>query len=123
MPEVGIDSHCSYPYECDFHTHCWSHVPDDSIFNLYRMSGSKKFELYDQGVLTYEDLPREFSLNQMQQKQVHARLTGEITLNKDIINKFMDNIVYPISFFDFETLQNPIPQFNGQRAYMQMPFQ
>ena len=123
IPDIGIGSHCSVPYECDFYEHCWLHVPEVSIFNLYRMGSSKKFELYGQGILTYEDIPKEFSLNAMQQKQVHAALTGEITLNKNIVHEFLDSILYPISFFDFETFQNPIPRFNGQRPYMQMPFQ
>ena len=123
MPIIDIGPHCSDPYECDFHEHCWSHVPDVSIFNLYRMGGDKKFELYEQGILTYEDIPQDMILNEMQQKQVKAILTGEITINKDVIHDFLNGINYPISFFDFETFQNPIPRFDGQRAYMQMPFQ
>jgi len=123
MPEIDIGPHCSDPHECDFHEHCWSHVPEISIFNLYRMWGSKKFELYEQGILVYEDIPQDMSLNEMQQRQVNAVLTGEITIDKDLINDFLDSIIYPISFFDFETFQNPIPRFDGQRAYMKMPFQ
>jgi hypothetical protein len=113
MPKIDIGPHCSDPYECDFHEHCWSHVPDVSVFNLYGMWGSKKFELYEQGILAYEDIPQDMSLNEMQQRQVNATLTGEITIDKDVIQKFLDSIIYPISFFDFETFQNPIPRFDG----------
>ena len=123
MPEIGIGPHCHDPYGCDFQAHCWSHVPDVSIFNLYRMWSDKKFELHDQGILSYEDIPKEVPLNAMQQKQVDAELTGEIILDKNIISNFLDSIKYPVSFFDFETFQNPIPRFDGQRAFMQMPFQ
>jgi len=123
MPDIDIGSHCSVPYECDFHEYCWSHVPDVSIFNLYGMWGSKKFELYEQGILTYEDIPQDMSLNETQKRQVNAVLKCEITIDKDVIHNFINSINYPISFFDFETFQNPIPRFDGQRAYMQMPFQ
>ena len=123
MPDIDIGKHCSDPYECDFHEHCWSHIPDVSIFNLYRMRGGKKFELYEQGILTYKDIPEELSLSEMQQKQVNAGLTGEIKIDKNVIQEFLGSIVFPISFLDFETFQNPIPRFYGQRPYMQMPFQ
>jgi hypothetical protein len=123
IPEIGIGPHCFNPYDCDFYEHCWTHVPDVSIFNLYGMRSQKKFELHDQGILSYEDIPKTVSLNKNQQRQVHASLTGEIIQNNKIIKDFLDSLVYPISFFDFETFQNPIPRFDGQRPYMQMPFQ
>lgn len=123
LPEIDIGPHCFDPHDCDFHEHCWSHIPDISIFGLYRMRWEQRFNLYDRGILTYENIPEDFHLNEIQQRQVNAVLTGEITIDKDIINNFLDSIIYPISFFDFETFQNPIPRFDGQRAYMKMPFQ
>lgn len=123
MPDIGIGQHCSDPYGCDFHDHCWAHVPDISIFNLYRMRSKQKFDLYERGVLNYEDIPENLSLSEIQEKQVAAISTGVITVDKGLIQEFLDGIDYPISFFDFETFQNPVPRFNGQRPYMQMPFQ
>jgi hypothetical protein len=123
MPEVDIGPQCSDPYDCDFRDHCWAHVPEVSIFNLYRLWGSKKFDLYDRGILSYADIPEDYPLNEMQQRQVASSLTGEIIIDPPVIRRFLDRIQYPISFFDFETFQNPIPRFEGQRPYMQMPFQ
>jgi hypothetical protein len=123
MPDIDIGLQCTDPFECDFREHCWSHVPEVSVFNLYRLRGSRKFELYRQGIVNYEDIPSDLELNEMQKTQVNASLTGEIIINEQIIKKFLDGITHPVSFFDFETFQNPIPRFEGQKPYMQMPFQ
>ena len=57
MPEIDIGPHCSDPYGCDFMGHCWGHIPPVSVFNLYRMNASVKFDLYNEGIVTFEDIP------------------------------------------------------------------
>lgn len=123
MPDTDIGLQCSNPHDCDFSEHCWKEIPYPSVFNLYWMSGVKKFELYYKGVVTYEDIPAGFRLNATQTLQVDTVRTGEPYINKDIIKEFLETIQYPINFFDFETFQNAIPRFNNQRPYMQIPFQ
>lgn len=39
------------------------------------------------------------------------------------IAQFLDNLEYPLYFFDYETLASLIPRFDGQRPYQQVPFQ
>ena len=124
MPDIDIGGHCSSPHGCDFWNHCWKHIPNPSVFNLYRMWGSKKFELYYKGIISYDDLiEKDISLNQTQRLQVESYKDGHIRIDKPIIKEFLDTIEYPINFFDFETFQNAIPRFDNQRPYAQMPFQ
>ena len=123
MPEIDIGLHCSDPYDCDFTEHCWAHIPDPSVFSLYKMSWTKKFKMYEDGIIKYEDIPDDYGLNDTQKLQVNALSNGEITIDKAIIKDFIDAIDCPISFFDFETFQNAIPRFDNQRPYMQMTFQ
>lgn len=66
MPNIDIGTHCSNPYSCDFESHCWEHIPNPSVFNLYWMNGSKKFEMYYKGIVNYEDIPLDFALNTTQ---------------------------------------------------------
>lgn len=120
---VDIGPHCSTPYDCDFRKQCWQDIPNPSVFNLYRMSSAKKFELYQSGVLSYEQIPPTQKLSKVQKIQVDAALSGDILINRPIINDFLKTVEYPIHFFDFETFQNAIPRFNGQKPYAQMPFQ
>ena len=122
-PDIDIGGHCSSPYACEFRDHCWKEIPSPSIFNLYWMNGSKKFEMYYKGMMTYDDIPEDFRLNATQTLQVSTAKTQEPYVDKKIIKDFLDTISYPINFFDFETFQNAVPRFDGQRPYMQMPFQ
>ena len=124
IPDIDIGTHCSDPHSCDFWSHCWKHIPKPSVFNLYRMNGTKKFELYYKDIVSYNDLTtHDVSLNQMQKLQVETYQNDTVTINKPIIKEFLDTIKYPINFFDFETFQNAIPRFNNQRPYAQIPFQ
>ena len=122
MPDIEIGAHCDDPFECDFSHLCWD-IPEVSVFNLYRMYSTKKLSLYKQGIVHYEDIPADYPLSEMQQLQVSAKLNNEVSIDKEIIREFLNSIRYPISFFDFETFQNAVPRFDGQRPYMQMPFQ
>ena len=123
MPEIDIGHHCSDPYECDFSDYCWKNIPEPSVFNLYRLNWSKKFDLYYSGVRKYEELPNNYALTEIQRLQVDAAKNNKVRVNKPIVEEFLNSIEYPISFFDFETFQNAIPRFDDQRPYMQMPFQ
>jgi len=87
------------------------------------MNGDKKFELYKNGIIEFKDTTDEIKLNKVQKLQVESILNKKTFIDKEIINNFTDSLEYPISFFDFETFQNSIPRFNGQRPYMQIPFQ
>ena len=122
MPEVEIGAHCDSPFECDFSHLCWV-IPEVSVFNLYRMYSTEKLSLYKQGIVHYEDIPSDYSLSEMQELQVSAKLNNEIRVDKDVICEFLNTVITPVSFFDFETFQNAVPRFDGQRPYMQMPFQ
>ena len=121
-PTIDIGPQCSDPHNCDFSQHCWSHIPGQSVFNLYRMSGQKKFELYRQGKIEYKDLATE-GLSEIQSVQVDSVLNNQAMIDPDIIHDFLDTLEYPINFLDFETFYEAIPRFDGQKPYMQMPFQ
>lgn len=123
IPEIEIGMQCSDPYDCDYRGYCWKDIPDPSIFNLYSMHKREKFEMYYQGMVHYDDIPEDFSLDAIQTLQVYTAKTQMPHIDKKIIKDFLNTIEYPINFFDFETFQNAIPRFDGQRPYMQIPFQ
>jgi len=122
-PQIAIGLQCSDPHRCDFRSHCWEDVPSPSVFDLYRLRADKKFNLYHQGIQTFEQIPVTKSLSKIQQIQVNSYLQQETLIDKNVIQDFIDTVQYPIHFFDFETFQEAIPRFDGQKPYMQMPFQ
>ncbi|KMP10572.1 hypothetical protein UR09_05450 [Candidatus Nitromaritima sp. SCGC AAA799-A02] len=122
-PRINIGPHCSDPYECDFHEHCWAHIPETSIFNISRLGAERKWALYNDGILKFEDLPDNYSLNPKQSIQVEAELTGKEYVDKKAIKEFLDTIHYPLYFLDFETINPAVPPFDGIRPYRKIPFQ
>ncbi len=122
-PAIDIGPHCSDPYDCDFHGHCWRHIPGYSIFNISRLSADKKWDLYRQGILRFEDIPLDFKLNDSQWQQVISELKGEAHINKAAISRFIDSLEYPLYFLDFESFQPPVPLFDHSRPYQQIVFQ
>jgi hypothetical protein len=122
-PDVLIGGHCNNPFECDFKPVCWQDVPEQSVLDLYRMNGDKKFALYNAGVTTLDQLPSGIKLNAMQKMQVDAYLSQRPFVNKNVIEDFLRGLTEPLYYLDFETFQEAVPRFDVQKPYEQMPFQ
>lgn len=121
MPFTDIGPCCSDPYECDFTGHCWSHIPDNSVFDL-RGKGIDRFALYRQGIIKQTDIPAG-TLNKAQHQQVSATIEQRDSLDQEKLKNFLDEIWYPICFLDFETFMSAVPLFDNSRPYQQIPFQ
>jgi hypothetical protein len=122
MPEILIGAHCNDPFGCDFSDHCWSGVPSVSVFDLYRLNSAKKFEAWHSGV-SMEDADKKMDLTTIQQLQVESYRDKQIRIDHKKLEQFLERLVYPLSYFDFETFMDAIPRFDAQRPYQQMPFQ
>jgi hypothetical protein len=122
-PRVDIGPHCSDPYDCDFQKHCWKHVPQPSVFGISRLSSEKKWTLYSEGILRFDDIPENYPLNQTQKIQVEAELTGKDFVDKNVIRNFLTSLYHPLCFLDFETFNPVVPPFDEVRPYQKIPFQ
>ena len=124
LPKVDIGPHCSDPYDCSFTGHCWKHVPEVSIFNISNLRSTKKWELYEEGVLEFKDIPLDYPLNEKQWQQVRTHLGDDVVhIEKKQISVFLEELIYPLWFLDFESINPAIPLYNGTRPYQQIPFQ
>lgn len=124
-PEIDIHENCKNPYLCGFWKYCTKHIPEPSVFNLYRMPFKKKIDHYRHGRIKYDDLM--FSGEVTNPKQLRQMLhylseQGDY-IDKDGIRDFLDTLSYPIYFLDFETMQPVIPEYVGTHPYAQIPFQ
>jgi len=124
-PQIDIGEHCFKPYECLFKNHCWQHVPEDSVFDLARMSAEKKFALYDSGISKLSDLDQETDeeFTVKQKLQILTAKTRTAYINKNGIAEFLDALQYPLYFMDFETFSPALPLFDESSPYEQIPFQ
>lgn len=121
-PEKTIGTHCHHPFSCDYKHHCWSHVPNNSVFDLYSPRG-KDWELYQKGILKLDDIPESEPLNHRQKLQIDGVKNGATFIDKNAISAFVSKVEYPLYFFDFETIFPAIPPLNDTRPFQQTPFQ
>lgn len=124
-PERELAIYCDKPYECEYKQYCHRHIKEPSVFSIHRLSASKKYDMYQDGIVTFEDVVREQpKLSEKQWRQVNASYYNEEpSINKEEIRRFLDGLTYPLYHLDFETYQQAIPQFDGVKPYMQIPFQ
>lgn len=123
VPDVDIGPHCTDPYECDFRSECWKHISEYSIFNIAGMRGKKKWDLYERGYIQLKDIPSDAPLNDKEWQQVNSELNNTTHLDKLAINSFLNKLVYPLYYLDFESSQSAIPLWDNSRPYQQIVFQ
>ena len=125
-PILNLGMYCQKPYECEFLNYCkrLHGVPQNepAVFDLYRMSFDKQLEHYFAGRVTFDEVRSE-KLSVKQKMQVECTLNGTEHIDRDGINNFLDTLSYPLYFLDFETMNDPIPQYDGTWSYQQVPFQ
>ena len=99
LPNVDIGNHCSDPYDCDFKGTCWKHIPEYSVFNISRLNKEKKFDLYNQGVITLDQIDLDHTdLNPNQFLQVKSEVNGTSHIDIEEIRSFTNGLNYPLLF-------------------------
>ncbi len=126
-PVKAIGDHCRKPYECAFWKYCTRQqgLPGDgvpTVFDLYNMRWNKKLAYFNQGKTRFDDIKGE-KLTDVQRMQVDCTLNGTEHIDKQGIRDFLGGLSYPLYFLDFETMQPPVPLFDGARPYQQITFQ
>lgn len=124
VPNIDIGVHCNTPYSCDFKGHCWKHIPEYSIFDISNLWASKKFQLYEKGITTFDQIDLNNNpLNANQLLQVTSELNNTSYIDKENISAFINDLNFPLHFLDFETMGSAIPIYDNTRPYQQFVFQ
>lgn len=121
-PSIKIGKCCNDPYECPLIDDCWSFLPENSVFDLYR-GGKRTIELFESGILAIKDIPEQYELHEHQKIQHKCEKTGKPYINKENIKEFISGLQYPLCFLDFETYSTVIPLYDGLKPYQNIPFQ
>jgi len=123
IPDLDIGPHCLNPDECDFKGHCWAHIPKGSVFEFAGPGKPDSFALYQQGYVLMTDVPPKL-LKPRQRQQAELLNAPEPYVDKKALKEFLDTLVWPLSFMDFETtFMTPIPLWDGTRPFEAVPFQ
>ena len=121
-PAEPVGIHCHEPYGCAFFPYCVGDIPEHNVFDLYRMNFKRKCGLFNEGKVSFEDLRGE-RLTAIQQFQIETQLNNTQLVTPEEIRTFLSRLTYPLYFLDFETMQTPVPQYEGTKPYQQIPFQ
>jgi CRISPR/Cas system-associated exonuclease Cas4 (RecB family) len=98
-------------------------IPEYSVFNITNMRDKKLASLIDEEIFNISDVPDDMKLSVPQKNQVEATKTGNVKIDKDSIERILDDLVFPLYFLDYETVSTAVPLYEGCRPYQQIPFQ
>lgn len=118
----GLEA-CFSPKTCGCKEICHPDLPENNIYELLSRSHRKIVELREAGILDIHDIPQDFDLSGKAGILIKAYQGPERLLNKENIKKTLEEYEYPIYFLDYETISDPIPQFDGIKPYQNLATQ
>ena len=100
-------------------------VPEYSVHDIARIGASKKlfYDWIDRGIFAIEDIDHPESLEGAKRAQYDAYMLGKPLVDNLAIKELLDELKFPLQFFDYEGYSSAIPRFDGFAAYEQTPFQ
>lgn len=121
-PDIDLNECCK---DCGYFGYCGAHLPTPSVFDIYKLPFKTQLMLYYKGVITYEDVLADgYITDDLRLRQIDFALHDRGThIDKEGIKKFLNKLVYPLYFLDFETMQMVVPEYAGTKPYQQIPFQ
>ena len=123
-PPQAMGLHCFEPHDCGFWKYCTREWPNPNVFDIAKLTRKKKFELINQGILSFEDVELNDAVKENYMKQVKHELHD---LPEEIdeleVRMFMQDLYYPLYFLDFESFQPVIPIYDCSKPYEQITFQ
>lgn len=121
-PAITIGRHCASPYDCDFKQYCWRDVPEYSVFDVFT---GDKAEQMAQRISSYkvEDIPDASLPTGVKAIDIDSYKQNKVHIDKPKIQSFLNELQYPLYYFDYETITGAVPFFDGIRPYQQVPFQ
>ena len=126
-PDSIMGSVCNRYDDCPFFSYCkkYKNIPlENSVYDLY--SNSKKAKQIKNNILSFQDLvDNKVSLNEIQKRQIDFALNNrdDYHVDKEKVYEFLNELIFPLYFFDFESYQSAIPVYIGSKPYQQITFQ
>lgn len=124
-PDRTIGKNCEQPYLCAFLKHCAGELPEHNVFGIAGLRKDKKYELYNSGIVSFEDVLQsgtKLSKNQLLQVESSCYHNPDY-IDAKKIKECISDFTFPLYHLDFETTQFAIPPFDGLTPFEQLPFQ
>lgn len=100
-------------------------VPHYSVHDISRIGSSKSklSLLVESKIFNIEDVPEDMNFSDIQTNQIMVHRRQKPMIDLEGINSEINNLKFPLYFFDYETYAPAIPAFDGYRPYQRIPFQ
>lgn len=124
-PMTMVGSHCKNPI-CPFKDFCWNGLGEDSIHNIPRISPKKREEFIKNNWHKIQDIPESAlasELTDIQRGAVKNIKANKVTKNPMKLVMFLNRLIYPINYFDFEAFQPAVPVFDNSKPFDMIPTQ
>lgn len=127
VQKIGCHCHFSSTSDCPYFEHCKSYLPSPNVFDLKGkgITFKQKVQMFEKGIITFEDIIKfNPKMNACRMKEVECAVKKkDLPIDKKSVKDFIGKFKYPINFLDFESYQNPIPEFEYSKPFEQLPFQ
>jgi hypothetical protein len=122
LPQIEPGEQCDTPYDCPFARRCQPELPEHHVSTLYQARRPKLAAWLEAGIEVLHDLPDDTPLSPAQTRQVRAVKAGRLVV-EDGLSAALRAIEHPAAFLDFETINPPVPVWNGCHPYEAIPVQ
>lgn len=122
-PDFSVDDLLTIEYDNFVKDEFMNSLPENNIFQFVRIQKKKVIPLYKERIVNMTEVPDDFKLNDKQKIQKLVAENGKRHIDKKQIKNFLDNLRYPLYYFDFETINPAVPKFDNSKPYQQIPFQ
>lgn len=114
---------CLNPKTCLCMNLCHPGLLPYSIYNIPNLTPKKRRELEDSGTVNIDDIDINFSFTPKQQKIVDVLQSKTPFIDEPTILHLLQGLTYPLYFLDYETYDEAMPLYKGQKPYQKMVFQ
>lgn len=110
-------------HHCDAFDYFNPEIQTPSIYSLPRITAQRLEELVDADIFDLADLGRDVELSNRQRLVVEAAQAGEPRISRENIRAFLDGLVFPLYFLDYETYASAVPLIDGTSPHRHFPVQ
>ncbi len=91
-------------------------------FYPLQLSPAQKERLRRNGIHKRLDIPPDYPLGRKQRIQADTLAKAEVHVEADKLARFLEDVRYPLSFMDFESVSLPVPPYLGMKPWEPYPY-
>jgi hypothetical protein len=122
-PGVEPGPHCERLFTCDFYHLCHPQPEPGSVVEFFGRDTKYAQELAALGITQVKDIPDDFPLPERKARTVWGIKRRQPYLRPENIKRYLDQLEYPLYYFDFETINPRLPPFDNTSPAQTVPFQ